>query len=294
MRRSITIHDLYKMKREAKRISALTAYDYTSAQIVDRAGVPLILVGDSLGMVMLGQDTTVRVTLDEMVHHTKATVKGAKRAMVVADLPFLTYQISETQALENAGRLMSETGCKAVKLEGGKDIAPTVRRLVDVGIPVLGHIGYTPQFVHLFGRSRVQGKTWKSGLQLVRDAKALEAAGAFAVVLELVPMQLAGEITRRLEIPTIGIGSGVNCDGEIQVFHDVFGLYNDFTPKHTKRFVNLAETLTTAVKSYKEEVECRVFPGVGQSVSMDAEAINKIRAQLDHENNNPAKAIAVV
>ena len=294
MDRPITIQDLQAMKRDGRKISALTAYDYTSAQIVDRAGVPLILVGDSLGMVVLGHETTVPVTLEEMLHHTKATVRGARRALVVADLPFLTYQISEAQAMKNAGRLMSETGCKAVKLEGGIEVAPTVRRLVDTGIPVLGHLGYTPQSAHVFGRARVQGKTVESGLKLVRDAQALEAAGAFAIVLELVPMQLASEISKRLSIPTIGIGSGVNCDGEIQVFHDVFGLYSDFTPKHTKRFADVAQTLNDAAQSYVQEVEASTFPGLGQSVGMDADVIAQIRVRLEREDEGRPTAVAIL
>ena len=291
MNKPITTQDIQAMKFRDERFAALTAYDYTSAQIVDRAGIPLILVGDSLGMVVLGHETTVPVTLDEMLHHTKAAVRGAERALVVADLPFLTYQISPEAALENAGRMMQRTGCRAVKVEGGREIAPTVKRMVDVGIPVLGHIGYTPQSAHVFGRERVRGKDLESGLALVRDALALESAGAFAVVLELVPRQLAAEITGRLSIPTIGIGSGVDCDGEIQVFHDVFGLYTNFCPRHTKRFVNLAEQLNDAACDYATEVRERQFPGEAQAAGMDAEVLSQIRAYLDQDAYAAASAV---
>ena len=283
MTRSITIQDLQAKKDKGERIAALTAYDYTSAQIVDAAGIPLILVGDSLGMVVLGHATTIPVTLDEMLHHTRAAVRGARTALVVADLPFLTYQVTPEQALENAGRMMAQTGCRAVKLEGGAEMAPTVERLVTTGIPVLGHLGYTPQSANRFGRGRVRGRDFEGGLNLVRDALALEAAGAFGIVLELVPRQLAAEITRRLQVPTIGIGSGVECDGEIQVFHDVFGLYDDFCPRHTKRFADLAGQISDAAHQYITEVEHREFPGVAHSVSMELDTLAKIRACLDQD-----------
>ena len=287
----ITIQDLHNMKQRGERFATLTAYDYTSAQILDRAGVPMILVGDSLGMVVLGHDTTVPVTLDEIIHHTRAAVRGARRALVVADLPFLSYQVSTEQALENAGRVVQQTGCRAVKLEGGKELAPTVERLVQVGIPVLGHIGYTPQSTHVHGRARVQGRDFDHGLSLVRDALALEEAGAFAIVLELVPRQLATEITARLHIPTIGIGSGPDCDAEIQVFHDVFGLYQDFCPRHAKRFANLAETIDTATQEYMQDVRERRFPGEAQAPAMDTDTLAQIRACLDRNEIATAGAV---
>ncbi len=293
MSKPVTIQDLQAMKARGERIASLTAYDYTSAQIVDGAGVPLILVGDSLSMVVLGHDTTLPVTLEEMIHHTRAVVRGTKRALVVADLPFLTYQISAEQALESAGQVMRQTGCRAVKVEGGSDIAPTVRRLVACGIPVLGHIGYTPQSAHLFGRSRVRGREFDGGLQLVRDALAIEASGAFAVVLELVPRQLAAEITRRVSIPTIGIGSGVDCDGEIQVFHDVFGLFNDFCPRHTRRYAELAKQIDDAARRYSADVRAKAFPGVAQTASMDGDVMAQIRACLDRDQMASPSVVGV-
>lgn len=293
MTRSITIQDLQSKKDSGERIAAITAYDYTSAQIVDAAGVELILVGDSLGMVVLGFDTTIPVTLDEMLHHTRAAVRGTRSALVVADLPFLTYQISPEQALENAGRMMAQTGCRAVKLEGGTAMAPTIERLVGTGIPVLGHLGFTPQSAHRFGRDRVRGRNFEDGLALVRDALALEAAGAFGIVLELVPKQLAGEITRRLQVPTIGIGSGVECDGEIQVFHDVFGLYSDFCPRHTKRFADIAGQIGDAARQFVAEVGSREFPGAAQSASMEPDTLAKIRACLDQDINRSANTFVV-
>lgn len=293
MTRSITIQDLQAKKDKGERFAALTAYDYTSAQIVDAAGVPLILVGDSLGMVVLGHETTIPVTLDEMIHHTRAVVRGVRAALVVADLPFLTYQVTPEQALENAGRMMAQTGCRAVKLEGGAEMTETVKRLVAAGIPVLGHLGYTPQSANRFGRDRVRGREFEDGLGLVRDAIALEAAGAFGVVLELVPRQLAGEITRRLHTPTIGIGSGVDCDAEIQVFHDVFGLYRDFCPRHTRRFADIAEQIGAATHQYVAEVARGEFPGAAQSAGMEAETLGKIRACLDQESDRAASAFVV-
>ncbi len=293
MSKPVTIQDLQAMKARGERIASLTAYDYTSAQIVDGAGVPLILVGDSLSMVVLGHDTTLPVTLEEMIHHTRAVVRGTKRALVVADLPFLTYQISAEQALESAGQVMRQTGCRAVKVEGGSDIARTVRRLVACGIPVLGHIGYTPQSAHLFGRSRVRGREFDGGLQLVRDALAIEASGAFAVVLELVPRQLAAEITRRVSIPTIGIGSGVDCDGEIQVFHDVFGLFNDFCPRHTRRYAELAKQIDDAARRYSADVRAKAFPGVAQTASMDGDVMAQIRACLDRDQMASPSVVGV-
>ena len=289
-----SIETIQKFKDNNTHFATLTAYDYTSAKIVDNCGIPLILVGDSASMVMYGYETTIPVTMDEMLIVVSAVSRGAKNSLVVADMPFMSYQESPELALKNAGLFIKKSGAGAIKLEGGEEVSHIISSITSIGIPVMAHIGLTPQSFHQMSGYKIQGKSKEAAEKILLDAKSVEKAGAFAVVLEGIPAELSKKITDSISIPTIGIGSGVNCDGEIQVFHDVFGLYNDFTPKHTKRFVNLAENLTTAVKSYKEEVECRAFPGVGQSVSMDAEAINKIRAQLDHENNNPAKAIAVV
>lgn len=274
-----TILEIQKLKDRGERIPMVTAYDYTSAQIADRAGVPLILVGDSLGMVVLGHSSTVPVTLDEMLHHIRAVVRGSERALVIGDLPFLTYT-STPQAIESARRIMQEAGAQAVKLEGGAAVAPTVARLVELGIPVMGHIGFTPQSVHQIG-TRVQGKQADQAAQLINDALALEAAGAFAVVLELLPAPLAREITARLRIPTIGIGAGADCSGQVQVWHDMLGLYSDFLPRHAKRYANLAETIGAAVQAYVEEVRSGAFPTAANSATMDDKALQAAIAQVD-------------
>ena len=274
----VTIRDIQKLKDRGERIPMLTAYDYTSAQLADRAGVPLILVGDSLGMVVLGHTSTVPVTLDEMLHHIKAVVRGSQQALVVGDLPFLTYTSAE-QALASAGRVMQEAGAQAVKLEGGTTVAPTVARLVALGVPVMGHIGYTPQSEHQIGR-RIQGRQAAEASRLVEDALALEAAGAFAIVLELVPAPLAQAITARLHIPTIGIGAGVACDGQVQVWHDLLGLYSDFTPRHTRRYANLAETISAAVSAYSAEVRAGTFPAAEHSATMDETTLQAALALL--------------
>lgn len=262
-----TIQDIQKLKNRGERIPMVTAYDYTSAQLADRAGIPLILVGDSLGMVVLGHSSTVPVTLDEMLHHIRAVVRGSQQALVIGDMPFLTYTSAE-QAIQTAARILQEAGAQAVKLEGGAAVAPIVRRLVDLGIPVMAHIGYTPQSEHQIGR-RVQGKRAEGARKLIEDALALEAAGAFAIVLELIPAPLAREITARLRIPTIGIGAGVDCAGQVLVWHDLLGLFTDHQPRHAKLYANLAETIAAALGSYAEEVRSGAFPTVAHSSTMD-------------------------
>lgn len=266
-----TILDVQKMKTRGERIPMVTAYDYTSAQIADRAGVPLLLVGDSLGMVVLGHASTVPVTLDEMLHHIRAVVRGSERALVIGDLPFLTYTTTE-QAIASARRVLQEAGAQAVKLEGGVAITPIVARLVELGVPVMGHIGFTPQSVNQIGM-RVQGKHADQAAQLIMDAMALEAAGAFAIVLELVPAALAQAITTRLHIPTIGIGAGATCDGQVQVWHDLLGLYTDFKPRHAKRYAELADTIGAALASYAAEVRAGSFPTTEHSSTMDEAAL---------------------
>jgi 3-methyl-2-oxobutanoate hydroxymethyltransferase len=266
-----TILDIQKMKRRGERIPMITAYDYTSAQIVDQAGIPLILVGDSLGMVVLGHSSTVPVTLNEMIHHMRAVVRGSQQALVIGDLPFLTYT-SMDKALHSAGRLLQEAGVQAVKVEGGAAVAPIVRRLVEVGIPVMAHLGFTPQSVNQIGM-RVQGRRAADARQIIEDAMALEAAGAFALVLELVPTQLAEAVTKRLRIPTIGIGAGAGCDGQVQVWHDLLGLYTDFVPRHTRRYANLAETISAALQSYAGDVRSGAFPTEEHGSKMDEEAL---------------------
>lgn len=265
----VSITDLKAMKQHGEKIVMLTAYDYPSARIVDGAGVPVILVGDSLGMVVLGYDSTLPVTMEEMLHHVKAVARGAKRAHIVADMPFLSYQASAEDALRNAGRFLQEGGAQSVKLEGGEHVAETVRKIVQAGIPVMGHLGLTPQSVNQFGGYKVQGKTPAAAAKLLQDALALEQAGAYAIVLETIPAPLARIVTERVSIPTIGIGAGPDCDGQVQVFHDLLGLYPDMHPKHAKRYANLAEAINGAVQSYAEEVRSGSFPDEEHSFQVD-------------------------
>ncbi|MCT7985799.1 3-methyl-2-oxobutanoate hydroxymethyltransferase [Laspinema sp. A4] len=255
----ITPQQLLERKQQGMAIVALTAYDYVSAKLLDRAGVDLLLVGDSLGMVVLGYETTLPLTLDEMIHHAKAVRRGIEKALMVVDLPFLTYQESFQQAMHSAGRILKETGAQAVKLEGGyPEIAETVRRLVLAGIPVLGHVGLTPQSVHQLGY-RKQGNTPETSDRIFKEAVALQEAGAFAVVLEHIPSELAAEISKTLVIPTIGIGAGLHCDGQVLVTHDLLGM-TERVPPFAKRYANLQETITQAVQAYGEDVRDRRFP----------------------------------
>ncbi len=254
----------------------LTAYDYTTARIIDEVGIPLILVGDSLGMVVLGYESTIPVTIEEMLHHTKAVVRGTKQAMVIGDMPFMTYHVSVSDALRNAARFIQEGGAQAVKLEGGVTVAEKVRSIVNCGIPVMGHIGLTPQSLHQLGGYKVQGRTETAAARLLDDAKALEQAGAFAVVLETVPTPLATLVTQRIGIPTIGIGAGIGCDGQVQVVSDILGLFTDFVPKHTKQYARLADVIRTAVTEYDTEVRDGSFPAEEQSFAMDESILAKL------------------
>lgn len=279
----VTIRDLKQMKKRGEKFAMITAYDYTAAKLVEQAGMPIILVGDSLGNVMLGYDSTVPVTMDEMVHHIKAVVRGTERAHIVGDLPFLSYQADVAEALRNAGRLLKEGGCQSVKLEGGRYMADTVHKMVQCGIPVMGHIGLTPQAVNQLGGYRVQGRTPRAAVEMMEDAKALEEAGAYAIVLETVPAQLGRLISERLSIPTIGIGAGVHCDGQVQVFHDLLGLFSDFTPKHARKYADLAETIRSAVSDYVSDVVEENFPTDEQSFFMKPEEVDELtcrRAEL--------------
>ena len=279
----VTIRDLKQMKKRGEKFAMITAYDYTAAKLVEQAGMPIILVGDSLGNVMLGYDSTVPVTMDEMVHHIKAVVRGTERAHIVGDLPFLSYQADVAEALRNAGRLLKEGGCQSVKLEGGRYMADTVHKMVQCGIPVMGHIGLTPQAVNQLGGYRVQGRTPEAAVEMMEDAKALEEAGAYAIVLETVPAQLGRLISEGLSIPTIGIGAGVHCDGQVQVFHDLLGLFSDFTPKHARKYADLAETIRSAVSDYVSDVGEESFPTDEQSFFMKPEAVDELtgrRAEL--------------
>ena len=271
-----TIQKIQDMKRAGDKITMLTAYDYSTAKIIDGAGVPLILVGDTLGMVMLGYETTVPVTMEEMLHHSKAVVRGTSKALIVGDMPFMTYQVSATDAMRNAARFMQEAGCQAVKLEGGLVVADTVKCIVDCGIPVMGHIGLTPQSVHQLSGHRVQGKTADSARRLLNDAMALEQAGAFAVVLELVPSPLSRIVTARLKIPTIGIGAGPYCDGQVQVIHDMLGLFTDFVPRHARQYAKLAEVITSAVAEYINETKSGAFPSSEHGSTMDDDLLKDL------------------
>jgi 3-methyl-2-oxobutanoate hydroxymethyltransferase len=281
--RRITIADIARMYEEGERFATITAYDYPTARIVDAAGIPLILVGDSLGMVMLGYDTTVRVSIDEMLHHTRAVARGAKRALVVGDMPFLTYGVSTEESVEHAGRFLSEAYAQAVKIEGGVRSARTMEAIVNSGIPVMGHIGLTPQAVNQLGGFRVQGRSREEARKLIADALAVQEAGAFAVVLELVPAELAGAITERLSIPTVGIGSGPYTSAEIQVVTDVVGLTQGFTPKHARRFGEIGEALSEAVKAYQDAVRGGEFPSEAESSSMEQSVLDEVlgKSELD-------------
>jgi len=265
----VTINQIKEMKQKGEKIAMLTAYDYTTAKIIDEVGIPLILVGDSLGMVVLGYETTIPVTTEEMLHHTKAVVRGAKQAMIVGDMPFMTYHISVSQALENAARFIQEGGAQAIKLEGGVTVAEKVQRIVECGIPVMGHIGLTPQSIHQFGGFKIQGKTPEAAARLLKDARALEEAGAFSIVMETVPTPLAKLITDSISIPTIGIGAGIGCDGQVQIINDILGSFTDFVPKHTRQYARLADIMSSAITEYYTEVKAGSFPTDEQSFAMD-------------------------
>jgi len=275
----VTLQEILGFKKRGERFPMLTAYDYPTAKVVDEAGVPLILVGDSLGNVVLGYDSTVFVTMDVMIHHTAAVVRGTRRALVVGDMPFMSYQTDTVTALENAARFLREAGAQAVKLEGGEIMAETIKALVDRGIPVMGHIGFTPQSAYQIGQ-RVQGRSIDAAEKLVRDAHAVEDAGAFAVVLELVPSELAKLITERLTIPTIGIGAGPDCDSQVQVVSDMLGLYTDFVPRHAKQFAHLADDMRSAVTTYSESVREGSFPTEENGSSLKDEVLTELEARL--------------
>ncbi len=265
----LSIAEIREMKKKGEKIPMLTAYDYATAKLLDEVGIPLILVGDSLGMVVLGYESTIPVTMDEMIHHTKAVARGAKKALVIGDMPFMTYHISIEEALRNAARFIQEGGAQAVKLEGGEVVAEKVRRIVSCGIPVMGHIGLTPQSIHQLGGFKVQGKTPEAAIRMLNDARALEEAGAFAVVLEAVPAPLSRIITQRVGIPTIGIGAGADCDGQVQVISDLLGLYTDFVPRHAKQYARLFDIIKKAAAEYVSEVKAVSFPTAKQSYPMD-------------------------
>ena len=260
MGRKMTVPEVRSMKEKGEKLVCLTAYDYCFARILDEAGIDLLLVGDSLGSVVQGHDSTLPVTVDDIIYHTRAVTRGRRRALVVSDMPFMTFQLGVDEAKRNAGRLVQEGGAESVKLEGGVTQAATIEALVKMGIPVMGHVGLTPQSVHQFGGYRIQGRGEADARAILDDAMAVEQSGAFAVVLEGIPVQLAREITQRVSIPTIGIGAGVHCDGQILVVHDMLGLFDDFTPKFVKQYADLKHTIGGAVQSYMEEVRTEAFP----------------------------------
>ena len=278
--KKIMIPDLHVMKKEGKKISMITAYSFPQAQCVDEAGIDIILVGDSLGMVELGYKDTVPVTMDEMLNHTKAVMRGVRHSHVVGDMPFMSYNISREQAITNAGILYKDGGCDSVKLEGGQEMAPVVSAIVKAGIPVFGHIGLTPQTAGMLGGFKVQGKSLDAARKVVDDAAALEAAGAFAIVREAIPRQLAGLITEKLSIPTIGIGGGLDCDGQVLVLHDMVGLFRRFTPKFVKVYADVYSVQLQAVKSFISDVQGKKFPAEEHTFTMKDDAVAELRKAL--------------
>lgn len=276
-RKKISLSDLQSKKREGKKITMLTAYDYPMARIIDEAGIDSILVGDSLGMVMLGYDSTVPVTMDEMIHHAKAARRGTRYAFLVGDMPFMSYQASKEEAVRNAGRFMKEAGCDAVKLEGGNETLDATIAIVNAGIPVLGHLGLTPQTASKLGGFKVQGKDADAAYKILEQAIKLERAGCFGIVLECVPDKVAKIITNKLSIPTISCGAGPHCDGQVLVTYDMVGLFDRFVPKFVKQYVKLSSLMSEGVKRYKEEVEKGVFPDASHSFTIKDDEIRKMR-----------------
>lgn len=276
-RKKITIPDIQKKKAEGKKITFLTAYDYPSGRLIDEAGVDIILIGDSLAMTVLGYESTVPVTMDEMVHHAKAVKRGVRYALIIGDMPFMTYNIGDKETVRNAGRFIKEGGCGAVKIEGGVEMTGAVKALVKAGIPVLGHIGLTPQTAVQLGGFKVQGRDAKSAQRLLNSALALQKAGCFAIVLECVPDKLAKMITEKLEIPTIGIGAGPHCDGQALVTNDMIGLFDRFTPKFVKKYADLWPLLLNAFKRYRDEVENGKFPTEEHSFTMNESELKKLK-----------------
>lgn len=272
----VTVATLAKMKQEKLKIACLTCYDASTAKIIDASNVDAILVGDSLGNVILGYEDTLSVTVDDMITFTGAVARGCKSKLIIADMPFMSYQVNAEQALINAGRLLKEGRANAVKLEGGRAVAATVKRIVSSGIPVCGHLGMTPQSVNAFGGHKVQGKTEKAAKDLIEDALALQEAGAFAIVLECVPAKLAAIVTEKLSIPTIGIGAGVECDGQILVYQDMLGMYQDFSPKFVKHFAEIGKTMKEAFDNYAKEVKNSSFPAVEHTFKIDDEILNRL------------------
>lgn len=271
-----TVFTFREQKAKGEKISMLTAYDYSTAKLIDEAGINGILVGDSLGMVVLGYEDTLPVTMEDMIHHTAAVCRGAKNTLVVGDMPFMSYQVSVEEAVYNAGRLMKEGRCQAVKLEGAASVCPQIRAITNASIPVMAHIGLTPQSINAFGGFKVQGKSEEAAKKLLEDAKAVEEAGAFAVVLECVPAKLAELISKSISIPTIGIGAGAGCDGQILVYQDMLGLFSDFTPKFVKKYANVGEMMTQAFRDYIADVQEGSFPAPEHTFAISEDVIKKL------------------
>lgn len=279
-RKKVTIQQLQEKKERARPITMLTAYDYSSALWADRAGMDILLVGDSLAMVVLGMDSTVPITMEEMLHHCRAVARGAQHAFLVGDMPFLSFQVDVSEAVRNAGRFMKEGRMEAVKIEGGRPMADTIRAMTRVGIPVMGHVGLTPQSVSALGGYRVQGKTAAAARDLLLDALALQEAGCFSIVLEAVPAPVAAAISARLAIPTIGIGAGAGCDGQVLVYHDLLGLFDRFTPKFVKQYAQLGPQIEAALRAYRDDVERGAFPAAEHTYDMSADELAAFEALL--------------
>jgi len=273
----VTITQIKEMKQKGEKIVMLTSYDYSTAKLVEEAGVPMILVGDSLGMVVLGYETPIPVTMDVMIHHTTAVVRGTSQALIVGDMPFMTYHVSIEDAMRNAARFIQEAGAQAVKLEGGITVAEKVKRLVDCGIPVMGHLGLTPQSVHQLGGLKVQAKSLEAARQLIDDAIALEQAGVFSIVLEAVPYKLAELVTNKVSVPTIGIGAGPYCDGQVQIINDILGSFIEFVPKHAKQYAKLADIMSNAITEYYNEVKSGTFPTEKHSFIIDESVLAELK-----------------
>lgn len=271
-----TVLTFKQAKENGEKLTMLTAYDYSTAKLIDESGINSILVGDSLGNVILGYEDTISVTMEDMIHHSSAVARGAKNALVICDMPFMSYQTSVYDAVVNAGRLMKEGRAGAVKLEGGIEVCPQIKAIVDAGIPVCAHLGLTPQSINAFGGFKVQGKTAAAAKKLLEDAKAVEEAGAFAVVLECVPSALAELVTKKVSIPTIGIGAGNVCDGQVLVYQDMLGMFSDFTPKFVKRFADIGSVMKEAFKAYDAEVKAGSFPSSEHTYAIDDEVIEKL------------------
>ena len=289
-RKKVTLPYLLGKKARGEPISMVTAYDYPGALAADAAGIDMTLVGDSLGMVVLGYESTVHVTMEDMISHAAAVKRGTRSAFIVGDMPFLSYQADAKEAIRNAGRFIKEAGSDSVKLEGGAEMADTVEAIVEAGIPVMGHIGLTPQSVSKLGGYRVQGKTARAALKLLDDALAIEQAGAFSIVLESVPDRVAQLVSRRLSIPTIGIGAGVGCDGQVLVFHDLLGYFDRFSPRHNKRYANLRQTIVEALETFRREVETRSFPTAENSFAIPDDEYEALLAELGQSPAQPARA----